>query len=225
MVAVFTGWNDNALYDQPLEMLQRYLLPAAVPEFTSPPLVRVAEQNRAAIFLLLYVGSFVVLVVGAFVHLWATRSTPRTRQRIVEVFLLYFLCVGWGLGSVLWMLGHILYPEGFAALLGGASGGGFQVVMGFAGLGLALLGMLSIWLRGAFWVAPAVGWSVFLFGAAYVTLAGLAAQGNFSLGNAWPVVVFDIVIPLIVLSLLVAYIQLGGMSRAANGAQAIESAA
>jgi CubicO group peptidase (beta-lactamase class C family) len=30
MVAVFTGWNDNDLLGQPLDMLQRYVLPAAI---------------------------------------------------------------------------------------------------------------------------------------------------------------------------------------------------
>ncbi|MGD0207819.1 MAG: serine hydrolase [Verrucomicrobiota bacterium] len=30
MVAVFTGWNDNELLGQPLDMLQRYILPAAI---------------------------------------------------------------------------------------------------------------------------------------------------------------------------------------------------
>ncbi len=30
MVAVFTGWNDNTLWDQPMDMLQRYILPAAI---------------------------------------------------------------------------------------------------------------------------------------------------------------------------------------------------
>jgi CubicO group peptidase (beta-lactamase class C family) len=29
MVAVFTGWNDNASWDQPFDMLQQYILPAA----------------------------------------------------------------------------------------------------------------------------------------------------------------------------------------------------
>jgi CubicO group peptidase (beta-lactamase class C family) len=30
MVAVFTGWNDNELLGQPLDMLQRYILPATI---------------------------------------------------------------------------------------------------------------------------------------------------------------------------------------------------
>lgn len=32
MVAVFTGWNDNALGEQPIDMLQRYILPAVIPK-------------------------------------------------------------------------------------------------------------------------------------------------------------------------------------------------
>ena len=30
MVAVFTGWNDDALARQPFEMMERYVLPAAL---------------------------------------------------------------------------------------------------------------------------------------------------------------------------------------------------
>src|SRR5262249_43357432 len=118
LVAVFTGWNDNSLQDQPLEMLQRYLLPAAGREFTTPPLVYVTERTRAVIgvMMIICVLSFVIVAPGALVHLWITRSTPRTKQRVVEVFLLYFLCGGWGIGSVLVMLGQILYAQEFAAL-------------------------------------------------------------------------------------------------------------
>jgi hypothetical protein len=31
MVAVFTGWNDNELLGQALEMIQKYILPATLP--------------------------------------------------------------------------------------------------------------------------------------------------------------------------------------------------
>jgi len=34
MVAVFTGWNDNELLGQPLDMLQRYIIPAAMPQLS-----------------------------------------------------------------------------------------------------------------------------------------------------------------------------------------------
>ena len=122
------------------------------------------------------------------------------------MFLLYVLCLAWGVGGALLALGHIVTPEAIAATRGWAPGSPFQVMLGFAGLGLAVLGMLSVWLRGSFWVAPAVDWSVFHFGEAYVHIR----DGSLIAGLVW-----DIAVPLIVLSLLVAHIRLGGMRRAA----------
>ena len=38
MVAVFTGWNDgNGMGEQPFDMLQRFVLPAALPSKTTTP--------------------------------------------------------------------------------------------------------------------------------------------------------------------------------------------
>ena len=34
VVAVFTGWNDNELLGQPLDMVQRYIIPAVIPQVT-----------------------------------------------------------------------------------------------------------------------------------------------------------------------------------------------
>jgi CubicO group peptidase (beta-lactamase class C family) len=34
VVAVFTGWNEDALGEQPYDMLRRYILPAAVQQLT-----------------------------------------------------------------------------------------------------------------------------------------------------------------------------------------------
>ena len=44
VVAVFTGWNDNELLGQPLDMLQRYVIPAAMPQL--PEAANPANQNR-----------------------------------------------------------------------------------------------------------------------------------------------------------------------------------
>ena len=45
---------------------------------------------------MIFIIIFLVTVVGAIAHLYIFQSVPRTKERIVEVFLLYFLCVEWG---------------------------------------------------------------------------------------------------------------------------------
>ena len=37
MIAVFTGWNDNLLLFQPMEMVQEYVIPAALPDRAGSP--------------------------------------------------------------------------------------------------------------------------------------------------------------------------------------------
>ncbi len=154
-------------------------------------------------------------LASAAVHLLRTPATHRTRKRVVEVLLLYFLCVQWGFGAVLTAVPHIITPDIVAGYIGWTAGSPFQVEMGFASLGLGVLGVMCIWLRGTFWLAPAIGRSIFLYGAAYVHLRDIAAHGNLSPGNAGVPLVFDLVIPTIVLGLLVAHVRMGGIQRAA----------
>ncbi len=155
-------------------------------------------------------------LAGAGVHLVRTPAAERTRKRVVEVVLLYFLCVQWGFGAVLTSVPHIVVPDTIAGYIGWEPGSPFQVELGFASLGLAVLGILSIWLRGPFWVAPAVGRSIFLLGAASVHIRDIAARGNLAPGNAGPVLFFDIAVPAIVLSLLVAHARMGGLQSTAS---------
>ncbi len=164
---------------------------------------------------MIFILNFIATIVGAAVHLYRTPASHRTRQRVIEVFLLYFLCVQWGFGAVLTSVPHIVVPDTIAGYIGWEAGSPFQVELGFASLGLAVLGILSIWLRGSFWVAPAVGRSIFLLGAAYVHVGDIVAHGNLAPGNAGPVLFFDIVVPVIVLSLLFAHARMGGLRRAA----------
>ena len=165
---------------------------------------------------MIFILNFIATVSGALIHLYRTRSIPHSKPRVVEVFLLYFLCVQWGFGAVLTSVPHIVVPDTIAGYIGWEPGSPFQVELGFASLGLAVLGILSIWLRGPFWVAPALGRSIFLLGAASVHIRDIAARGNLAPGNAGPVLFFDIAVPAIVLSLLVAHARMGGLQSTAS---------
>ncbi len=164
---------------------------------------------------MIFIVIFAATVAGALLHLYVTRSTSITKARIVEVSLLYLLSVQWGFGAALTAVPHIVVPDQIASYIGWEPGSPFQVELGFASLGTAILGILCIWLRGWFWVAPAVSGSVSLLGAAYVHIRDIIEQGNYAPGNAGPVLFFDIFIPALVLILLVAHIRMGGMERTA----------
>ena len=157
---------------------------------------------------------FVSTIIGIVLHLWLTRSAGWQAARVVEVSLLYFLAGAWGVGGALLALPHILVPDYVAGYVGWEAGSPFQVELGFASLGTSLVGILCIWLRGWFWLAPIVAKSVFLLGAAYVHISDILEQGNLAPGNAGPVLFYDVALPLIVLSLFVAYAKYGGVERA-----------
>lgn len=165
---------------------------------------------------MIFIIVLTITVLGAIVHLFLSQSTPRKKERVVKIFLLYFLSVEWGFGAILTSVPHIVAPDYIAKYIGWQTGSPFQIELGFASLGLAILGVLSIWLRGLFWIAPVVGHSVFLLGAAYVHIREIVEKGNLNPGNAGPILFMDIGIPIIVISLLIAHIRMGGLKKDVN---------
>jgi hypothetical protein len=153
---------------------------------------------------------FAASILGALLHLWSTRSAGFSSRRIVAVSLLYLICIQWGFGAAFMSLGHIVAPDQVAGFIGWEPGSPFQVELGFASLGTSLLGILSIWFRGSFWLAPIVARSVFLLGAAYVHIEDILVHDNLSAGNAGPVLFYDIAVPILAIGLLVTYWRQGG---------------
>jgi len=158
--------------------------------------------------------TFAATVLGAAFHLYREREGGLTRLRVVEVALLFLLSIQWGVAGVLTSLPHILTPDTIAEFVGWAPGSPFQVELGFASLGTSLVGILCIWLRGWFWLAPILSRSVFLLGAAYVHIVDIQAHSNLSPGNAGPVLFYDIVVPALAIGLFIFYARLGGLRAA-----------
>ena len=154
---------------------------------------------------------FAASILGALIHLWSTRTAGLSSRRIVRVCLLYLLCVQWGFGAALMSIPHIVVPDQIAGFIGWEPGSPFQVELGFASLGTSLLGILCIWYRGWFWLAPIVARSVSLLGAAYVHVEDILAHDNLSPGNAGPVLFYDIAVPILALGLFVTYARQGGL--------------
>lgn len=146
--------------------------------------------------------AFILLsIVGAIVHLFASRQ-PKTKQRVVDTFLLYSLVfnVG-GVGLIFGFIPHVFFPDRAAEAIGWATGSHFQYEVGVHDGAWGLLGFLSIWIRGAFWLATGLGWSFFMLGAAYGHLHDTIVNANYAPYNFLMIFV-DTLIPVILLGLL-----------------------
>ena len=149
-------------------------------------------------FLMMY-----LLALGmASIHLLLDRQT-RTRERVIDIYLLHLLAIAYGAGGVIAFIGHKFRGEETAKSIGWPAGNPFQEEIAFANLGNGLLGLLCTRLRGNFWTATAVGPSVFYLGAAIIHIEEVRKQGNYAINNIGAILP-DLVTPLTVLCLLFA---------------------
>jgi len=133
----------------------------------------------------------------------AIQNQPRTKERVVDLLLLYLLVFPIGIGGFVGFMGHTLRADPVAATIGWPSGNPFQYEVAVANLAFGVLGVLCIWLRGGFWIATAIGWSVFLLGAAGVHLHQIHIGQPYAPENAGAILYFDILGPVLVLALVI----------------------
>jgi hypothetical protein len=157
------------------------------------------------------VTTIIVIVAAlavATVHLFVSKQ-PRTGRRAAELYLLYTLVVGVGVGGLFGAMGHLFAADKVAEQLGWATGSPFQTEVGLFDLAFGVLGICCIWFRGQWWYAVTFGWAIFAVGAAGVHLhemAGAANNGALNAGSVLP----DLIVPILLVALLIVRHRLGG---------------
>jgi hypothetical protein len=149
---------------------------------------------------------FLLAVIVAVLFLLFCKFTnkPLRKKRIVEIFLLSFLVISVGLGSIWAFIGHFFLPYTVSASIGW-SPSPFELEVGFANLAIGVLGILCLWIRGNFWTATVISSSIFLLGAAYGHIINMMQYANYAPGNAGAVLYMDIFGPAILILLLLTY--------------------
>ena len=143
------------------------------------------------------------LVVGA-VHLYLDKR-PRTKGRVAEIFLLWLLVITVGIQGIFAFIGHTAFADATAASIGWPAGNPFQSEVAVANLSVGVLGILCYWMRGNFWVATVIGFSVWFLGDAVVHIRSIVVEANYAPNNAGVTFYLDILVPVILIALLAYY--------------------
>lgn len=143
-----------------------------------------------------------VPIIGALLHFFISKKA-RTKNRFIEVLLVWFLGFGIGIGSILSGLTQVISPEMIVQSVGW-SNTPFLREVGFANISYGILGLLSIKYR-SFWAPTIIAYTVFMWGAAIGHIYNVQQTGNLTAGNAGAVLYLDILMPILFIILLVAY--------------------
>jgi len=124
----------------------------------------------------------VLPVLAATIHIELDKSC-RSRQRTLELFLLYLFGVGVAGSGIGGFFGHFFISNTVAQSIGWPKGNPFQLEVGFANLALGVLGIVAMGRRDGFREAPVIAVTVLGVGATIVHAIDIIDTGNLAPGN------------------------------------------
>jgi 4-amino-4-deoxy-L-arabinose transferase-like glycosyltransferase len=115
-------------------------------------------------------------------HLGLDKSS-RSRERKLEVFLLYLFGVGVAGNGIGGFFGHFFISDSVAESIGWPTGNPFQLEVGFANLAVGILGIVAMGRRDGFREATVIAVTVLGAGATIVHARDIIETGNLAPGN------------------------------------------
>ena len=144
-----------------------------------------------------------VTLISISVHLIATRNKIR-RESVVEIVTIYTIGLAGWFGIMSGLFGHIIYADEVAAGIGWPLDSGFQMELGFAAIGIGLIGFLGFWIWD-YWLPFIIAKTSFMWGAGLTHVLHMVQRGNFSPSNTGIVVYWDFIFPFLLIYLYLRY--------------------
>ena len=144
-----------------------------------------------------------VTVLSIAVHLLATRKGERD-VTILELIAIYTIGLAGWFSIMSGLFGHIIYADEVASGIGWPVESGFQMELGFAAIGIGLIGWISFWNR-SFWLPFIIAKTTFMWGAGLTHILHMVRHDNSSPSNTGIVVYWDFLLPLILIVLYGLY--------------------
>ena len=144
-----------------------------------------------------------VTIISISVHLYNTRNTAR-KESVIEIIALYTIGLSGWFGMMNGLFGHIIYADEVATSIGWPLDSGFQMELGFASIGIGLVGFLGFWNR-AYWLPSIIMRLIFGWGAGFTHILHMVQHNNFSPSNTGIVLYWDFIWPVISIVLYLLY--------------------
>jgi len=144
-----------------------------------------------------------VTIISIAVHLLSTRNKER-QESTVEIIAIYTIGLAGWFTIMSGLFGHIIYADQVAAGIGWPLNSGFQMELGFAAIGIGLVGFLGFWVR-SFWLPFIITKSTFMWGAGWTHIIHMIQHGNFSPSNTGAIVYWDFLLPIFLTVLFILY--------------------
>jgi hypothetical protein len=141
-----------------------------------------------------------VTVVSIAATLLATRG--RRRESVAEIVATFTIGLSGWFTMMSGLMGHLLFADEVAAGIGWPLDSGFQMELGFASIGIGLVGFASFWNRLYQLPFIAMKW-IFGWGAGYTHILHQLRHANFSASNTGLIVYWDFLFPLVMVALYV----------------------
>lgn len=127
---------------------------------------------------------------------------------ILETSLKWLFLIVVGLGGVIIFMMHAFNSDVIAKQIGWATGSPFQLEVAAANLAIAVLGISSFWFRKMYWLATALAYAIFLYGAAVVHIGEMMNRNNYAQYNSGFFLWFaDVIVPTILLIFVLLYLK------------------
>ncbi|HRP02415.1 MAG TPA: hypothetical protein PLE30_07205 [Candidatus Kapabacteria bacterium] len=128
-------------------------------------------------------ADIIIIVVGyviALIHFFFLNK-DRSKAKLIDILFVYSLVfqVG-GIGVFLGFVPHVFFADKVAIGIGWPTGSPFQKEVGIHDGVWGLLGFLCIKYKNGFRAATAIGWALFMFGAAVGHVVQSINEGNFA---------------------------------------------
>ncbi len=124
---------------------------------------------------------------------------------VVETLLQYLLFISVGFSNIVAFYLHGFRGDKLAENIGWPKGSPFQWEIAGTSLAMGILGIMSYWIKGDFWLATIIGFSVFMLVAAAGHIREIIVNKNYAHGNAGLVLYYDIIMPIILIVLYIIY--------------------